>query len=179
MDHYEILFIVPGAVSDEKAPETIAKVKKLIEDLEAKITSEENWGRKNLAYKVGNETQGTYALMTFDIEPKQIAEINRRMRLSREILRHLIVKARIKTAEEIEQEKRVAEKIQAKKKDVVKKELADAEKEEAEKAQPTPVKPKEEVKPAVVKAPPTKEEEKVSMEDLDKKLDELLSDDLE
>ncbi|MBU0670732.1 MAG: 30S ribosomal protein S6 [Patescibacteria group bacterium] len=177
MDHYEILFIVPGAVSDEKAPETIDKVKKLFGDLGGQITKEENWGRKNLAYKIGQETQGTYVLMVFDIEPKQIEEINKRMRLSREILRHLIVKARIKTAEEIEQEKTVAAKIQAKKKDVVKKELAEAEKEEAEKVQPVPLKPIEEEKPVVKEQ--TKEEEKISMEDLDKKLDELLSDELE
>ena len=46
MEHYEMLFIVPGSLTDEEAPATVAKVKKLLEDLEGKIIKEDNWGRK-------------------------------------------------------------------------------------------------------------------------------------
>ncbi|MBU0731359.1 30S ribosomal protein S6 [Patescibacteria group bacterium] len=179
MEHYEVLFIVPGAMKDEEAAETIGKVKKLLEDLGAKITKEENWGRKSLAYQIKHETQGIYGLFEFDMEKDKLEELNKRMRLSREILRHLVIKARIKTAEEVMEDEKVEEKIAARKKEAMKQELDEAEQEKKEEAE---IKPKkvveEEAKPVEVKVP-TPEDEKVSMEDLDKKLDELLNEDIE
>jgi len=73
MEHYEMLFIVPGSLTAEEAPETISKVKKLLEDLEGKIIKEDNWGRKTLAYKIDNQTQGTYVWFEFDLPSEKIA----------------------------------------------------------------------------------------------------------
>ena len=168
MEHYEMLFIVPGSLTDEEAPETISKVKKLLEDLEGKIIKEDNWGRKTLAYKIDNQTQGTYVWFEFDLPSEKIAEINKRLRLSREILRFLVTKARIITEEEIKKDEEVKKKIESKKKDKVKEELAEAEKEKEPEKQ---AKPKEE-------KPKAKPKASISMEDLDKKLDDLLTDDL-
>ncbi|MFH1537087.1 MAG: 30S ribosomal protein S6 [Patescibacteria group bacterium] len=168
MEHYELLFIVPGSLTDEEAPETISKVKKLLEDLEGKIIKEENWGRKTLEYKIDNQSQGTYAWFEFDLATEKIAEVNKRLRLSREILRFLVTKSRVITEEEIRKDEEVKKKIESKKKDKVKEQLAEAEKEkEPEKqAQVKEEKPKAKPKPSI------------SMDDLDKKLDDLLIDDL-
>ena len=179
MEHYEVLFIVPGSMKEEEAEGTIGKVKKLLEDLGGKITKDENWGRKSLAYQIKHETQGIYGFLEFDMEKDKLEEVNKRMRLSREILRHLVIKARIKTAEEAMEDEKVQQKIAARKKEAMKQELEEAEQEKKEEAE---IKPKkavaEEKKPVEVKKA-TPEDEKVSMEDLDKKLDELLNEDIE
>ena len=181
LEHYEVFFIVPGAMKDEEALETIGKVKKLLEDLEGKITKEDNWGRKSLAYPIKHETQGTYGLFEFDLDPKQLQELNKRMRLSREILRYLVVKAKIKTAADLAEEEKIKEKIASKKKEAMKEKIEVAEKEKKEDAEIKTKKAvtQEKIEKSASPKPSTEKKEKVSMEDLDKKLDELLSEDLD
>ena len=149
LQHYELCLIIPGSTAEDKHPEILESVKKLLEKNKAQITHTEELGRKKLAYAIKNLRHGFYFIFGFDLLPKSLTAIEKEFKLNSDILRFLIIKKKVKTAEDIAQE----EKIKTKK---IKAEMKKQEVEEKEKK----------------KVKPTKT--KVSLEDLDKKLDELL-----
>lgn len=168
IQYYELLYFVPGSVAEEKVPEAVAKVDEFLASVEAKIENKEELGSQKLAYQIKQEKYGYYVCITFYLAKDKLNKLNEQLRLAPEVMRFLIVKAKKKTAEDLAQEEKIQEKIQAKKKEVVKKELAAQEKKEEEAK--APAKPVEEAS-----AP----KDKISMEDLDKKLDEILDEGLD
>lgn len=146
--HYEVLFIIPNKFTEEEAKTIIENVKKTIIDNQGEITHDEYWGKKRLAYKIKHNTHGYYALFEFDLESNHLAEIENTFRLSKDILRHQVVKLKKKTTEQIAREKKINDKI-------------NSDKEKEEKAN----KPKEN----------KKEDKKVDLKDLNKKLEGILN----
>lgn len=167
LEHYELLFIVPGSTDAKEVPAIKDKVAALISKSEGKITLDKDWEERKFAYKIKQETRGHYWLIEFDADKDKVKDLSHQIKLMPEILRFVLVKAKVKTAADLAEEEKVKAKIMAKKAEVVKQELKDEE-----------VK-KEEEKKVEIKKEEEKTEGKVSMEDLDKKLDELLSDDLD
>jgi len=109
--HYELLYIVSNKYSEEEIKPIIAKVNKLIVDNEGKITNSQEWGKKKLAYPIQHFNYGYYNLVEFDCGGEKLKKINKEMRIDSDILRFQIVTKKIKTEEEIKQEKRISEKI--------------------------------------------------------------------
>ena len=91
MKAYELLyFVVPTA--DDK-PKQIAqeRVESTIKNINGKIDNIQDMGRKTLAYEVDGATDGDYVLVDFHCDPEQVAELNRVLRLTVEVQRHMIV----------------------------------------------------------------------------------------
>lgn len=154
--HYEMLFIIPNKFTEEESVEIVSKVKEIVSDNGGTITYEENWGKKKMAYAIDHNNHGYYNLVEFDSERENIARMEKLLRMSADVLRHMIVTKKVKTEEEKKEEKKIAEKIAAK----------NIEKKEAEEK-------KEEKEQKTAK----KEEKKVDLKDLDEKLDSLLDTD--
>ncbi len=57
----------------------------------AKVTRNESLGKIKLAYPIKHQRHGTYVLVHFEVEPSVVAGIDRMLRLSDEVLRHIIV----------------------------------------------------------------------------------------
>ena len=150
MQHYELLYIITGKLTEEEIEPFNKQVVELIEGSEGKITLNEDLGKKRLAYPINHNHHGYYHLLELDIAPDKLTEIERKIRLTNEILRHQMIIKKIKTAEEIAKEKKILTKIEEKREEKIKEEKA------------------EEKEPA---------KEKMKLEDLDKKLDEILESD--
>ena len=118
--HYELLYIVPNKYTEDELKPITAKISKIINDTEGKITYREEWGKKHLAYPIKHFYHGYYILVEFDIEKSRIDKIDQALRLFNEILRYQIVTKKIKTPEEIKQEQKIAAKIAAKEEGVAK-----------------------------------------------------------
>jgi small subunit ribosomal protein S6 len=78
---------------------TESQVENLTNDLIAIITSEngkvissENWGLRNLAYKINKNKKGHYFLINIDCDPSAIFEYERQMRINEDIIRFLTIK---------------------------------------------------------------------------------------
>jgi len=89
--NYEIVVIFPGSLKEsliKKAIETatteIAKVGKTIDQA--------IWSARPLAYKIGKEITGTYALFHIAGDSSKIADLERAFRLDTQVIRHLIYK---------------------------------------------------------------------------------------
>ncbi len=92
MRDYELIVIISPEVTDEEVPVTLEKMNQFITDRGGSITEVNQWGRRKLAYPIENFMEGNYVLTQFKMEPKQTAELEASLRLSEEILRHLLVR---------------------------------------------------------------------------------------
>ena len=70
----------------------------IIESLKGTIQKKENWGLRNLAYKINKNRKGHYMLLNIDGPADAIVEYERLMRLHEDIIRFLTM--RIKSVDE-------------------------------------------------------------------------------
>jgi len=89
---YELLFIVRPTLSDQEVAALIEQVKGHIGNVGATITQVQNLGRRQLAYEIDHVREGTYVLMHFEGSGVEIAELDRRLRVSDVVLRHIIIR---------------------------------------------------------------------------------------
>lgn len=87
---YELLYIVPGQFTDEEIVPIMEQIATILTETGAEVVRHENLGRIKMAYTIKNIRNGSYVLSYFSAEPAIIQEIDRRFRLTDEILRHII-----------------------------------------------------------------------------------------
>ena len=91
MRTYEVLFILSPQVPEEEVVTLSTEFKRIAEGTGAKLTHEEAWGRRRLAYPIQKFNEGNYQLLVFETEAG-LNELDRRMKNSDRILRHMIVR---------------------------------------------------------------------------------------
>jgi small subunit ribosomal protein S6 len=91
MRTYEVLFILSPQVPEEEATNLVSEFKRIGEGTGAKLAHEEAWGRRRLAYPIQKFNEGNYHLFVFESEGS-LAELDRRMKNSDRVLRHMIVR---------------------------------------------------------------------------------------
>jgi small subunit ribosomal protein S6 len=91
MRTYEVLFILSPQVAEEEVTALITEFRGIAEKTGATLKNEEAWGRRRLAYPIQKFTEGNYHLFVFESE-SSLAELDRRMKNSDRILRHMIVR---------------------------------------------------------------------------------------
>ena len=64
----------------------------VIQSFKGEIKKRENWGIRNLAYKINKNRKGHYMLLNIDAPPEAIQEYERLMRLDEDIIRFLTIK---------------------------------------------------------------------------------------
>lgn len=94
MRTYELMFVVDPRVSDEDVVTMTQDYKNMITAGGAQITSEENWGRRKLAYSINKLNEGKYVLLYVSSETgkNSLPEVEHRMRQNDRILRYLTVR---------------------------------------------------------------------------------------
>ena len=91
MNKYEVMFIVKPA-EDEAINTVVAKFENLIKTNGGTVEKVDRWGKRRLAYEVKDFMEGHYVLINFSAEPKAIAELDRVMKITDELLKHMIIK---------------------------------------------------------------------------------------
>ena len=91
INKYETIIVVDNSKGEEETAAAIDKFKSLIEK-NGEIESVDDWGTRRLAYPINDLTEGYYVLIDFSAKPTFIHELERRYRISSEILRTIVVK---------------------------------------------------------------------------------------
>src|SRR3954469_20087341 len=91
MRTYEVLFILSPQVPEEEATALSNEFRGVAEKTGATLKNEEAWGRRRLAYPIQKFNEGNYHLFVFESDGS-LAELDRRMKNSDRILRHMIVR---------------------------------------------------------------------------------------
>ena len=92
MRKYEIIFIVKP-MEEEQTNAIIEKFSNLIKKNGGTIENEDRWGKKRLAYEIKDCVEGYYCLFNVACEPACVAECDRVMKITDELLKHMIVKS--------------------------------------------------------------------------------------
>lgn len=92
MPLYEHVFLARQDVSQTQVEALIKEFADVITSGGGKIGKTEYWGLKNLAYKIKKNRKAHYSLMNLDAPPAAIAEMERRMSLSTDVLRFMTIK---------------------------------------------------------------------------------------
>lgn len=92
MNKYEMMFIVKATMEESSVKAAAENVKKLAESLKAKVDSFKEMGQKKLAYPIKKEISGYYYVMIMTASKETIKEVNRKMSIDENVIRHLIIK---------------------------------------------------------------------------------------
>jgi small subunit ribosomal protein S6 len=95
---YEVLYIVRADLDDDKVQEVVKRVNTLIERSGGAAERTNLWGKRKLAYEVKHQKEGSYVLQDFRIDPQRIPELEAALKITEEVLRHLIVRKPEKVA---------------------------------------------------------------------------------
>ena len=90
MVNYEVMFIIDPALEDEKKDAAVERVKSVIAS-EGEVEKVDVWGLRKLAYPIRKKNEGYYAVIEFKAEPTLSAELDRRLKISDDFMRHIIV----------------------------------------------------------------------------------------
>jgi small subunit ribosomal protein S6 len=102
---YEVVFIVDPDTSEEDLKRLTENLSNIVTERGGNITKNETMGRRQLAYKVGRKNEGIYVLFEIEGTGGEIAELERRMRVSDQVLRYLTVR--------VDEDRRRAEKLKS------------------------------------------------------------------
>jgi small subunit ribosomal protein S6 len=100
------MFIVDPKTADDELTRLNENLLQVITDQGGSITKHENMGRRQLAYPIGRQTEGHYVLFEIDGSGREIAELERRMRVNDQVIRYITVR--------VDEDRRRAEKFKAK-----------------------------------------------------------------
>lgn len=88
---YETLYIVKPELKDSEIQKIADKFKKVVEDKGGVVSSAEKWEKRKLSYEIKGLKEGNYVMMLFNGEGDVPAELNRLMRISDDVVRHITV----------------------------------------------------------------------------------------
>ncbi len=111
MRTYELMFISSPNTTDEDINKLTTQIEHAVTDRGGTITKIEPWGRRKLAYKIEKFEEGIYTLVHIEGTGQEIAEVERRLRVTDSVIRYMSVR----TDEDLKR----AAKMKAKRKNVV------------------------------------------------------------
>lgn len=153
MKKYELLYILPAKFTDAEIVELRKKISGMVTAVGATITEEHDLGKRKLAYAINHARTGSYILVYFEAEAAALAKLNTTLRLSSDLLRYLIVERDMKVTTL----------------------PAYAEEEQRQERRPEePVRHQSMAAPM----PAAQPKERITMEEVEKKLDEILTEEV-
>lgn len=92
MPLYEHVFLARQDVSNQQVEALTKEFSDVITENGGKIAKQEYWGLKSLAYKIKKNRKAHYTLLNIEAPPAAVAEMERRMGISTDVLRFLTIK---------------------------------------------------------------------------------------
>ena len=93
LQDYELIYIINPDVAEDALEAQVNGISQSITSREGVIASVDRWGKRKLAYPLKHYLEGNYVLTKFKISPSRLKEIESNLKISEEVLRHLLVKA--------------------------------------------------------------------------------------
>ncbi|MCH3954108.1 MAG: 30S ribosomal protein S6 [Eubacterium sp.] len=90
MTNYEVMFILDPTLSEEEKKAAIEKVQGVISE-HGELGDTDVWGLRKLAYPIQKKNEGYYVVTEFKADTEFPKELDRRIKISDKIIRHMIV----------------------------------------------------------------------------------------
>ena len=109
MKEYELTVLIhPDLEADIETP--LTKVREIITSAGGTITTEDNWGKKKLAYKLNREDFAVYVYMDVSLPADAPLKISNTFNITDEVLRYLLVSVDEKGRKALEEDRKRAAK---------------------------------------------------------------------
>jgi small subunit ribosomal protein S6 len=89
---YELVYILPPETTEEQAGELHQQIEGIVSRMNGRVDKTENWGRKRLAYEIAHNKEGVYVLEVLTGSGELMKELDRRLRVIDQVVRHMIVR---------------------------------------------------------------------------------------
>ncbi len=89
---YEITYIMPANIGEQDQQALEEKVLEWIGTADGEVKNSSHWGRRRLAYPIGQNREGYYIFLEAEMDPGQLPEFDRRMTIEPGVIRHLVVR---------------------------------------------------------------------------------------
>jgi small subunit ribosomal protein S6 len=99
---YEVVFIV-DPTADEEVPKLTESFSQIVTNQGGTVVKAETMGKRQLAYEILHHKDGTFVLLEIEGSGREIAELERRMRVNDRVLRYITVR--------VDEDRRRAEKL--------------------------------------------------------------------
>ena len=106
---YELVYVVSPDATDDQVADLHTQVEAIIQRMGGQLEKTDNWGRRKLAYEIGRHKEGTYVLEVINGSGELMKEIDRRLKVSDLVIRHLTVR--------VDEEQAVVERMKARRTD--------------------------------------------------------------
>ena len=102
---YELVYVVSPSASEQDLTDLHAQIESIVSRYRAELAKTEYWGRRKLAYGIGPHKEATYVLEVINGTGDVMKEIDRRLKVNEQVLRHLVVR--------VDEELQAAERLKA------------------------------------------------------------------
>jgi len=92
LHEYELILIISPEIVDETLDTTMDNISQFITEKGGMVSNVEQWGKRRLAYPIGHFSEGNYVLTQFKLKPGLSKELETKLRISEDILRHLLIR---------------------------------------------------------------------------------------
>ena len=93
MRQYELVVIMSLQVADDEVEDAIDRlIRRPVEGGGGEVQDVNHWGRRKLAYPIQRQLEGNYVVTQLRLEPQRTKELEQRLFISEEIIRHLLVR---------------------------------------------------------------------------------------
>jgi small subunit ribosomal protein S6 len=90
MRNYEVMFVIDSALEDAKKEATVETVQSIIA-ADGEVQKVDVWGMRKLAYPIQKKEEGYYVVMEFQGSAALPKELDRKLKISDNIIRHIII----------------------------------------------------------------------------------------
>jgi len=89
MRKYELMYILKPDVEEERRNQLLDKLRGIIET-SGQVDNVDEWGQRKLAYEISKLKEGYYVLVNFNATIEIPKELDRNLRISDDVIRHMI-----------------------------------------------------------------------------------------
>ena len=87
-----MMIIVDGDEEDAMVDDVVSRVESWLGEGESRLATTDKWGKRKFAYEINHKTEGHYVVLEMVTEPRDMAPLERTLRLADEIVRHKLIR---------------------------------------------------------------------------------------
>lgn len=92
MNSYYLTLVLKPDQDEKERKALLDDIKRKASGEEGKITKEDLWGVKDLAYPIKRQNKGFYAHFEIETEPKNMKGLDKALKIEEDVLRYLLVR---------------------------------------------------------------------------------------
>ncbi len=106
---YELALILNPEVSEEETRTILDRVEQIVTTHDGQVVKVNQWGRRRLAYPIERQRDGLYTFIDMILTPEAVIELDRTLKVSEVVLRHMVKKRDSKVVQKEREEREARE----------------------------------------------------------------------